>query len=75
MRGKLLEYLAKNQGCWISDLRTPGSWPSAIRCMQGLPPDQYSCEEWEYSLSYIFGTEIHFASYQEVTEYLLQLPA
>lgn len=68
--GKLLDDLAKKEGCFISSLKAPSEKQKIIHIFQTIPPEQYSLQEWEYSISYLLGRTVHFPSYSKLQLFL-----
>lgn len=68
--GKLLDDLAKTEGCFISSLKAPSEKKKIIQLFQKIPPKQYSLQEWEYSIAYLLGRTVHFASYRKLQAFL-----
>lgn len=55
MSGRLLEKLAKEEHCFISDLNRACDYEEIIRYLKGLDLSQYSLEECSPTLSPIFS--------------------
>ncbi|MGI5857038.1 MAG: hypothetical protein ACOX64_11325 [Candidatus Merdivicinus sp.] len=75
MKEDLLEQLAVQQDCFISNLRTPEYLTSVIHELKRIPPEKCSCEEWSSCLSYLFERELSFSSYAEVQAFIDHLPS
>ena len=72
MKGELLENFAQQNYCFISSLRDAGTLMGYQHELLSMDLRQYSLEECNYSLSYIFGEDLSFQSYEEIEEYLRQ---
>ena len=70
MSGRLLEKLAKEEHCFISDLNRACDYEEIIRYLKGLDLSQYSLEECSYAFSYIFQETLLFNSYEQVDDFL-----
>lgn len=70
MSGKLLEMLAQEKRCFISDLTRASDDMETIRYLKSLDLSQFSLEECSYAFSYIFQEPITFYSHKEVYKYL-----
>ncbi len=68
--GKLLDDLAEKEDCFISSLKAPFEKQKIIHIFQTIPPEQYSLQEWEYSISYLTGCPVHFFNYSELQGFL-----
>lgn len=70
MSGKLLEKLAQEERCFISDLTRASDYMETIHYLKSLDLSQFSLEECSYAFSYIFREPIMFSSHKEVYDYL-----
>lgn len=69
LSGRLLEKLAKEEHCFISDLNRACDYEEIIRYLKGLDLSQYSLEECSYAFSYIFQETLLFNSYEQVDDF------
>lgn len=70
MPGKLLEKLAQEECCFISDLNCACDQEETIRYLKELDLSQYSLEECSYAFSYIFQEPLAFGGYEQINDYL-----
>lgn len=70
LSGRLLEKLAKEEHCFISDLNRACDYEEIIRYLKGLDLSQYSLEECSCAFSYIFQETLLFNSYEQVDDFL-----
>lgn len=70
MKDLLLEDLAANNDVYISDLKCSSEMFSVIPILSQIIPEQYTLEQLNYGLSYIFELEISFHSYEESKDFL-----
>lgn len=72
----LLENISFETGCsYLSDLHQPRLLPRIRQVVRGLPPGQFSLEEWNDAVTYITGKTLLFASPEEAASYLVQYQA
>ncbi|WP_458861740.1 hypothetical protein [Acidaminobacterium chupaoyuni] len=68
MKGVILEILANEMDCCLSDLRYCPDRKALFERIETLFDRPFSAQEWSYSLSYIFDEPIECASLDEVKE-------
>lgn len=73
MSGELLEKLAQEEQCFISDLKLKGNYWETAYYLRKLDLSQFSLEECSYALSYIFQDTLTFYSYEEIYHYINDL--
>lgn len=68
MNGEILEAMASQCDCFISSLKSKLLYDP--RYLLSFPFEQYSLEECNYSLSYLFDQDLHFDSVEKIHEFL-----
>ena len=62
--------MAAQADCYISSLRDVAERKRIFRIMLETEPERYSMEEWEYTISYLFGEKMLFTDYGEMRRFL-----
>lgn len=69
MHQDLLDYLASSNGLFISDLRREVNLPQILLTVETTDNNQFSLEEWNAAVSYIFGEKLVFSKIPLVKAY------
>ena len=75
MHGVLLEDLARQLGCYISELRAESFQKDVERLLEQYAFEKYSLEECAYSLSYIYNETVLFTDYEQVRQFVRERQA
>ena len=70
MKSDLPDAIAGQLHCFISDLRQDSRLSLYKGMLHDFPFEEYSLEDCNYTLSYMFGKELQFSSYEEIRRYL-----
>ncbi len=70
MKSDLPDAIAGQLHCFISDLRQDSHLSLYKGMLRDFPFEDYSLEDCNYTLSYMFGKELQFSSYEEIRNYL-----
>ena len=70
MKEKLLEDLAEQNQVFISDLKDEAYFQVILHHLLEIPSDNYTVEEWNYALSYLFNKETIFQTRGEILSFI-----
>lgn len=73
MQSTVLEQIALQNGCLISDLRSAHTHAAIVANLRNFPWQEYSLEDCSYSLSYILGSAPPFTSLDDVKSFVCSL--
>ena len=68
----IYNYFAEQLNCYESDLRTNKRlcWDESI--IRSIPEDQFSLENWNAFLSYVFSEQLAFSSVDQAKSFLIE---
>ena len=74
MKGKILDDMAKQGHCFISDLHCASFSNQIVELLKEFPFEHYSLEECSYCFSYIFDQPFSFKQRSEIYAVIKDLP-
>ena len=70
MKSSLLDALAVSCNCYISTLKNKISAPLLQEKLKEININDFTIEDWNYSLNYIFDSDFAFNNFEEIKNYI-----